>query len=234
MSVLQHMCAISSLFAIHWHDVCFKFSSVSLCVGMVGMVGMAGMIGMIGVAWANPPVPLTITADRLEVNDLEQTALFNGNVHAEQGEARLQADRMKIFYGEERRSPVKSRPGKEPGKEKEKRPPKENPKRDTQVREIQAEGRVVLQQSAVHGEGDRATYRMVDRTITLIGDKKDAWAQQGEDRLEGHQISVVLTKDQRLEKVLASGGSGTGNSGGSGRVSARLLPKSAELGTPSR
>jgi lipopolysaccharide export system protein LptA len=154
-------------------------------------------------------VPLSITADRLEVNDREHTARFSGRVQVDEGTIRLGTDQLVVYYDNKTTPDKSSRQSK--------------PQRGAEVREIRADGNVTLQQAGTRGEGDRATYRMADRTMVLFGDRRSAWVQQGEDRLEGGQITVLLTPERRVGKVTVSSPASSGAS--SGRVSARIVPR---------
>lgn len=163
----------------------------------VGAMGVAGLLLLAPIVplLAAEPAPLTISADRLDMDGLKQTAQFDGHVDASEGEMRLQADRMSVRYATERDAAGKER---------------------TVVREVHAEGNVRLDQGLYKGRGDKAVFNTQTRSLQLMGGKVPAVVEKGKDRLEGAALLLVLTQDRRVEKVTAQGGSG--------RVSARFTP----------
>lgn len=136
---------------------------------------------------------LTITSDRLEMDDQSQVAVFSGDVQAADGQMQLASDKMAVHYY------------------------KKHPRGSNRggVREIHAEGRVVIRQADNHGTADEAIYNVKNRNLELIGKNQLATIRRGHDRLEGKQIIVTLGLDQKIDKVSV-------RSGGKKRVSARI------------
>lgn len=106
--------------------------------------------------------PVEITADNLEVRQQEQLAIFSGNVNAVQGEMTLRADQLRVFYRDERDDGGKD---KKKGKGKAAR----NEGGQQSIRQIEADGNVVVDSSGQIAEGDRGVYDPQANTVVLDG-----------------------------------------------------------------
>ncbi|MBF0158827.1 MAG: hypothetical protein HQL58_04830 [Magnetococcales bacterium] len=149
--------------------------------------------------------PLVITSDRLDMNDRDHQAVFSGQVRVVEGGLQLNADRMVVTYY----TPAASRK-------------KGSSQQGLQIREVRADGRVVMQQAGSRGEAERAVYKVTERTLALIGDQRAAVVQRGEDRMEGNQILVALTQDHRVERLSVQGNEKR-------RVAVRVMPSSTGI-----
>ncbi|MBF0125951.1 MAG: hypothetical protein HQM02_01960 [Magnetococcales bacterium] len=145
------------------------------------------------VAASAPPTALSITSDRLEMDDKSQVAIFLGHVVADNGRMRLSANRMTVHYDKKRKSGSGG------------------------VREVKAEGQVVIQEDKNKGKADSVNYQLEKRTLELVGKESDASVQRGDDVLTGRRILVTLDNEQRIGKVMVQGSE-------SNRVSARITP----------
>ncbi|MBF8274578.1 MAG: OstA family protein [Magnetococcales bacterium] len=137
---------------------------------------------------------LVVTADSLEMDQKQQTAVFSGNVVAEDSNMRLAADKMVVQYV------MKSRTGGGRGS----------------VREVKADGNVSINQGENRGTAQNAVYSAVHRTLELVGGEKNASIHRGKDYLEGKKILLTLGADLKIDRVSVQGG------GGKKRVSARI------------
>lgn len=91
--------------------------------------------------------PIEISADSLEVSQDEKSALFQGNVRAEQGEMLLKADSLTVYYREK---------GAETNDEQ------------SPFTRIDAKGNITISSPSETGSGDWAVYD-VDRKIITVG-----------------------------------------------------------------
>ncbi|MBF0263441.1 MAG: hypothetical protein HQL97_16570, partial [Magnetococcales bacterium] len=123
---------------------------------------------------------LSITSDRLEMDDKNQVAIFSGHVVADDGRMRLSAEKMTVRYDKR----MKGNGG---------------------VREVKAEGRVTIQQERDHGTADVALYQVDKRVVELVGNERDATVRRGDDQLTGKRILVTLNNHQRIDKVSVQG-----------------------------
>ncbi|MBF0182355.1 MAG: hypothetical protein HQM03_20255 [Magnetococcales bacterium] len=155
-----------------------------------------------GLAASAPPqaAALSVTSDRLEMDDKNQVAHFIGHVAADNGRMRMTANRMTVFYDKKRKAGAGG------------------------VREVKAEGQVVITEERNKGKADVVIYHLEKRTLELVGKESDASVQRGDDLLTGKQILVNLDRDHRIGKVAVQGGENR-------RVTARITPSGLMLPT---
>lgn len=130
---------------------------------------------------------MVVTADRLEMDDRKQTAVFTGKVHSIDGKMVLDADQLTVRYAAAPAQGKKKATGK-------------------QVREILAVGRVVINQPPYLAEADRARFKDRENTLVLIGKGRQAWIKNGQDKLVGDEIVLELTDKREIKKITADGG----------------------------
>ncbi|MBF0588213.1 MAG: hypothetical protein HQL53_03715 [Magnetococcales bacterium] len=132
---------------------------------------------------------LEISSDRLEMNDTRQVAVFIGRVRVAEGQMKLNADRMEVYY-------ARGHGGQQMGR----------------VREIRARGHVKLVQGKNHGVARVARYDVGNQLLWLEGSPKrkkggNAKLRFGDDRLEGRKIRMEMGADRRIRKVRVVGSS---------------------------
>ncbi|MBF0339515.1 MAG: hypothetical protein HQL95_00960 [Magnetococcales bacterium] len=164
-----------------------KTANAILALVTIGAIQTAGPV--LGAA---QQAGLAITSDRLEMDDKSQVALFQGHVVADDGRMRITADRMTVHYDKK----IKGKGG---------------------VRDVKAEGQVVILQEKDRGTADVAYYQADKHTLDLVGNDKDATIRRGDDLLTGKRILLTLDENQRISKVAVQGGENR-------RVSARITP----------
>lgn len=79
----------------------FRFIQVAIFIGMAGLGGMAQAQGTqvaFGGAAQDSDLPVEVTAQNLDVNQKDGTAVFTGNVVVGQGQMRLSAPRVLVVY----------------------------------------------------------------------------------------------------------------------------------------
>lgn len=110
--------------------------------------------------------PIEITADVLEVREAEQRAIFSGAVVAGQGDLRLTADTLSVWYrqgqGEQRGD----------------------------IDRMRAEGDVFLSSGSETARGAWADYAVGDGMVTMGG---GVVLTQGENAIRGERLTVNLT-----------------------------------------
>lgn len=139
--------------------------------------------------------PIEIQADRLEVDQERQLAIFSGNVDAVQGELSLRADRLRVFYTDEGERQAAANVG----------------GNDQGIRRIEAEGSVLLTQPGETAEGDAGVYDPIAGTLVLRG---NVVLTRGQNVIRG----------ARLDSNLESGVSVVTAAGGDRRVRALFVP----------
>lgn len=143
-------------------------------------------------------LPVEVTSDRLDLDQGSGTAVFSGAVHVGQGELRLSADRVQVFYDPE------SQAGTGP------------------IQRLIATGGVTLANGAEAAEADEATYEVSSGHIDMKG---DVLLTQGSNALSGDALAINLVSNTaqmqgRVRTLFVpqpqgsgQGGSGQGSSG---------------------
>ena len=90
----------------------------------------------------NSNLPVEVTADNLNVNQADGTAIFTGNVLIGQGEMRLSAPRVLVVYNEDQ----------------------------SRIKRLEATGGVTLVSGVDAAEAQQADYNMDDGVIEMQGD----------------------------------------------------------------
>ncbi len=142
--------------------------------------------------------PIEILADSLEVQQEKQTATFEGNVQVLQGDMRLKAARLVVYYAGDKATKSTT---------DENNPPS--------IRKIDAFGDVFLSSPRETAKGDKGVYDVVNKRIELAG---NVVLTQGKNILRGQNMTLdLVTGKSRIE------GSGTGNT--KGRVRGIFVPQ---------
>lgn len=113
---------------------------IPLILGAAGAVAQGTSVAF-GTLKADPTLPVEVTADTLDVDQADGTALFTGNVVIGQGQMRLSARRVLVVYNEE----------------------------SDGIDRLQADGDVVLVNGPDAAEADRADYSVSSGVIEMTG-----------------------------------------------------------------
>lgn len=141
----------------------------------------------------NANAPVDVDADRIEVQDRADRAIFAGNVKVRQGGLSLDASRLTVAY---------SRAGGGPT-----------------IQRLDASGGVTVRSAGETASGNIAIYDLNRRLITMVG---GVTLQQGGNIVRGGRLVIDLTSGRSVIDGSAVGG-GPGVSGGSGgRVTGRF------------
>jgi lipopolysaccharide export system protein LptA len=153
--------------------------------------------------FGNSKDPIKIEAQRLEVRQKDETAVFIGDVVVVQGESVLHTKQLRVLYVD---SNAKATPGKPlgapgPG--------------GRELRRLEAEGDVVVTAKDQRASGDKGVFDMPSNTAVLTG---NVLVSQGTNILKGERLRVNLTtQESTLE----------GGPAGNGRVQAVFTPGAA-------
>ena len=154
---------------------------------------------------ADSKQPIEINADRLEVVQQEQKAIFSGNVVATQGKVKLTSDRMTVFY----------RPSSDSGAQ-------------SGVSRIEVAGNVAMATPAESATGKQGVYNVDQKQILLFG---DVVLRRDKNVLNGQRLEYNL---QTGRSLLTSGEAGAPVSNApntpqpTGRVKGVFIPKAKE------
>ena len=144
------------------------FFSLALPAMAWGGSAMAQSAAALGGFKVDSSLPIEISADTLEVQQEQQTAVFTGSVDARQGEVRMQADRLIVTYDEEAESQGQA----------------------GAIRRVRAEGSVFVSSPEGAADGNWADYDVASATITM-GDSVTL-TQGTRNVLAGSRISINL------------------------------------------
>lgn len=139
--------------------------------------------------------PIDVAADRMEVRDTTNQAIFSGNVAIRQGDMTLDADSVTIFY---------------------KRGTGTNP----EISRIDAQGSVKLVTASETASGRYGIYDVVAKTITLVGNVE---LTQGGSVLRGQRLAIDLASGRSTLDGAGAPAKGNAPATSSGRVTGRFV-----------
>jgi lipopolysaccharide export system protein LptA len=133
----------------------------------------------------NSNAPVDVTADRIEVQDRSDRAIFAGNVHVTQAELTLDTSRLTVAYsgGSQQSGGV-------------------------QIRRLDAAGGVTVRSPSETAKGDFGIYDLDKRLITLIGAVQ---LNRGDNQVNGSRLVIDLDSGRA---VIDGGPPGVNQSGG--------------------
>ena len=133
----------------------------------------------------NSNAPIDLSADRLEVQDRADRAIFAGNVHVKQDELTLDTTRLTVAYS-----------GGSQGSG------------GVQIRRLDAAGGVTVRSPSEVAKGDFGIYDLDRKLITLIGSVQ---LNRGDNQLNGSRLVIDLDSGRA---VVDGGPPGVNESGG--------------------
>jgi lipopolysaccharide export system protein LptA len=113
--------------------------------------------------------PVDVTADRIEVQDRSDRAIFAGNVHVSQGAMTLDTARLTVAYS-----------GGAGG---------------VQIRRLDAAGGVVVRSPSETGKGEFGIYDLDRKLITIIGNVE---LTRGQNRVFGQRLVIDLNSGRAV------------------------------------
>ena len=147
--------------------------------------------GMSALKGHNSNAPVDVTADRIEVQDRADRAIFAGNVHATQAEMTLDTDRLTVAYSNK---PGGAAAGNGTG--------------GVQIHRLDAAGGVVVHSPSETAKGDFGIYDLDRKLITLIGNVR---LPQANNVVNGQRLVINLDSGRA---VVDGGPPGVNQSGG--------------------
>jgi lipopolysaccharide export system protein LptA len=133
----------------------------------------------------NSNAPVDVTADRIEVQDRADRAIFAGNVHVTQAELTLDTPRLTVAYSGGQGSSS-----------------------NVQIRRLDAAGGVVVKSPTEVARGDFGIYDLDRKLITLIGNVQ---LNREENQVNGARLVIDLDSGRA---VVDGGPPGVNQSGG--------------------
>jgi len=149
--------------------------------------------------------PIEITSDALEVQQLQNMAIFTGNVVAIQNEVRLKSDKMTVYYTS---SDEKNADSKQTSTQKQ------------SVKKIEVDGNVFLSTPEETASGTRGDYDVVGEEIHLFD---NVVLTRGANTLKGSQLTYNFATGRSV--VTGGAVAEKGSSKGKERVRALFVPE---------
>jgi lipopolysaccharide export system protein LptA len=168
--------------------------------GLAGSVAFGQVQQQAGVSALkghNSNAPVDVTADRIEVQDRADRAIFVGNVHATQAELTLDTQRLTVAYS--------NKPGAAPASPQ---PAPGNGTGGVQIHRLDAAGGVVVHSPSETAKGDFGIYDLDRKLITVIGNVQ---LTQGQNVVNGQRLVINLDTGRA---VVDGGPPGVNSSGG--------------------
>lgn len=131
--------------------------------------------------------PVDVEADRIEVQDRADRAVFSGNVSVRQGDMTLRAGRLTVAYARQGSG--------------------------VDIERLDASGGVTVQSPSETARGDFAVYDLNRRIITVLGGVE---LEQGQNRIRGGRLVIDLDTGRATVDGRSAGGE-NGNGRVSGR-----------------
>jgi len=110
----------------------------------------------------NSDAPVDVSADRIEVQDRADRAMFTGNVHVKQAELSLDTERLTVAYSSDK---------------------------GVQIQRLDAAGGVVVRSPSETAKGDFGIYDLDRKLITLIGAVQ---LNRGDNQVNGSRLVIDL------------------------------------------
>ena len=137
----------------------------------------------------NTNAPVDVSAQRIEVQDRADRAVFVGAVHATQADLQLDTDRLTVAYSSKPTAAAGNGPG-------------------VQIHRLDAAGGVVVRSPSETAKGDFGIYDIDRRLITVLGNVQ---LNQGSNQVNGSRLVIDLDSGRA---VIDGGPPGVNSSGG--------------------
>jgi lipopolysaccharide export system protein LptA len=127
----------------------------------------------------NSKEPIKITADAMDADNLARTFVFKGNVKVVQGQTVITSEKLKVWYkgdGDPSAAATEGAPG------------------SSRIRDIEAEGDVVILFDGRTAKSDKALYSADRETLTLLG--RNATIIDGKNTISGAKITLYRAEDR--------------------------------------
>ncbi len=165
--------------------------SIGIILAVTGLVGTAAVAQtrsnqpISALKGHNSNAPVDVTADRIEVQDRADRAIFAGNVHVTQAELTLDTARLTVAYSGGA-----------------------GQANNVQIRRLDAAGGVVVHSPSETAKGEFGIYDLDRRLITLIGNVQ---LNRGTNQVNGSRLVIDLDSGRA---VIDGGPPGVNQSGG--------------------
>jgi lipopolysaccharide export system protein LptA len=143
----------------------------------------------------NSKAPVDVAADRIEVQDRADRAVFSGSVVVRQAELTMTASRLTVAYARNKKA------GSSTG--------------NVQIERLDASGGVTVTSPGERAVGNYGIYDLNEKIITLIG---NVTLTRGDSHVSGGRLTIDLDSG----RAVMSGGGAPGTTSQGGRVTGRF------------
>lgn len=172
----------------------FRLSSLSLVAGIAALASVSAT-GQSALQGLNTNAPVDVAADRIEVQDRADRAIFSGNVQVRQGNLALDAARITVAYSGGMAGGI-------------------------EVNRLDASGGVTVRSPSETARGRFGVYDLNRRLITLVGGVE---LNQNGNVIRGGRLVIDLDTGRAVIDGRSQGGEGLQTEGTpSGRVTGRF------------
>jgi len=161
----------------------------------IAMLGLAAPLAAQALQGHNANAPVDVEADRIEVQDRQDRAVFSGNVKVRQAGLALDASRLTVSYAG-------------------------GPSQGVDIQRLDAAGGVVVRSASETARGQYAIYDLKTRRITMLGGVS---LQQRGNTINGGRLVIDLdTGRATVDGQSTAPAGGTIEGGTGGRVTGRF------------
>lgn len=190
---------------VRFSGIILATSAAASLFGAAAIAQVQQQAGVSALKGHNSNAPVDVTADRIEVQDRADRAIFVGNVHATQAELTLDTQRLTVAYSNKPAAPsakgATSAPGPSPA-------PASPAGSGVQIHRLDAAGGVVVRSPSETAKGDFGIYDLDRKLITVIGNVQ---LTQGQNIVSGQRLVINLDSGRA---VVDGGPPGVNSSGG--------------------
>lgn len=168
-------------------------SALLLSILLAGAAGpVLGQGAVSALKGHNSNAPVDVEADRIEVQDRADRAIFSGNVRVTQAEMMMSSARLTVAY--------------------------DGGTSGTQIKRLDASGGVTVRSPSETARGSVAIYDLDRRLITMLG---NVTLTQGQNTVTGGRLVIDLDSGRSTIDGQGVGGSGNGSGRVTGRFTVR-------------
>lgn len=162
--------------------------AATVSFAVIALSPVLGQAGGSALRGHNTNAPVDVAADRIEVQDRADRAIFSGNVIVKQADLTLNAGRLTVAYTDAG---------------------------GIQIQRLDASGGVTVRSPSETARGQFAIYDLNNRLITLLG---GVTLTRGSSRVSGGRLVLDLSTGRAVMDGSASGTGPAGTSASGGRV----------------
>ena len=160
------------------------FALIAAAAAIAAAQAALGQGGASALKGHDTDAPVDVAADRIEVQDRADRAIFSGNVEVRQGELQLSTARLTVAYANAG---------------------------GIEIKRLEATGGVLLRSPSETARSQYAIYDLDQRLVTMIG---GVTLVRGDSRVQGGRLVLDLDSGRAVLDGGTAGAAGTSETGG--------------------